>query len=86
MAATMIPDHVLLATADTITIWVATPEAPTDVWSLSDAIGWIMGQPNRARLSLFRPPGDGMCAAWVEIAQIERIAFALGLNSAADAA
>lgn len=82
----MIPDDVLLATADLVTVWVASPDAPTDMWSMSKAIAWVMQQPNRARMSLFRPPGDGLSAAWVELAQIERLAFALGIEAVSDAA
>lgn len=86
MAATTIPDADLLASADVVTVWVASPDAPTDMWSMSEAIAWLMQQPTRARISLFRPPGDGLCAAWVDFAQIERLAFALGIEPAADAA
>lgn len=86
MAATMIPDDELIATADVVTVWVASPDAPTDMWSISEAIAWVMQQPTRARISLFRPPGEGVRAAWVDFAQIERLAFALGIEPAADAA
>lgn len=86
MAATMIPDDELLASADIVTVWVVSPDAPSDMWSMFEAITWVMRQPKRSRLSLFRPPGDGIGAAWVEFAQIERLAFALGVEPAADAA
>lgn len=86
MAATMIPDDDLLAAADVVTVWVASPDAPTDMWSMSEAIAWVMDQPNRARLSLFRPPGDGLRAAWVEFEQIERLAFSLVREPTSDAA
>ncbi len=86
MAATMIPDDVLIAEADIVTVWVASPDAPSDMWSMSEAIAWVMRQPNRARLSLFRPPGDGLRAAWVEFEQIERLAFSLCCEPASDAA
>ena len=86
MAATMIPDDELLAVADFVAVWVASPEAPTDMWSLTEAIGWVMREPNRSRVTLFRPPGDGLRAAWVEFAQIERLAFTLGVEPVSDAA
>nr|WP_281719642.1 hypothetical protein [Nitrosomonas nitrosa] len=86
MAATMIPDAELIAKADVVTVWVASPDAPTDMWSLSEAMAWVMRQPNRARISLFRPPGEGLRAAWVEFAQIERLAFSLAAEPSSDAA
>lgn len=86
MAATMIPDEELLRTAETITVWVASPNAPTDIWSLSQAIAWVMQANPTQRLSLFRPPGEGQSAAWVEATQIERLAQALGIEPHADAA
>jgi hypothetical protein len=86
MRATMIPDEELLADADVVTIWVASPDAPTDIWTLSEAIAWVMGRPDRARLSLFRPPGDGARAAWVRAEQIERLALALDAGGVSDAA
>lgn len=82
----MIPDHELLDDADTVTVWVAKHEAPTDMWSLSEAITWVMSQPNRDRITLFRPPGGGVKAAWVEFQQIERLAFALGIEPVSTAA
>lgn len=82
----MIPDHELLDDADAVTIWVAKHEAPTDMWSLADAIGWVMTQPNRETITLFRPPGGGVKAAWVEFPQIERLAFALGIKAISSAA
>lgn len=73
----MIPDEELLAVADVVTVWVATPDAPTDFWSLADAIAWVTRQPNRAKITLFRPPDKSLRAAWVKFDQIERLAFAL---------
>jgi hypothetical protein len=86
VTATTIPDDDLLAAADTVTIWVANLEAPTDMWSLAEAIRWVMARPDRLRITLFRPPGGGVRAAWLEFAQIERLAFALGVNAVFDAA
>ncbi len=82
----MIPDHELLDAADDVTVWVAKHEAPTDMWSLQEAITWLMRQPNRETITLFRPPGGGVRAAWVEFPQIERLAFALGIDPVASAA
>lgn len=82
----MIPDHVLLDDADVVTVWVAKHEAPTDMWSLAEAIAWVMSQPTRETITLFRPPGGGVRAAWVEFAQIERLAFALGIEPLSTAA
>jgi hypothetical protein len=82
----MIPDHELLDRADDVTIWVAKPEAPTDMWSLREAITWVMGQPGRETITLFRPPGGGVKAAWVEFPQIERLAFALTIEPISSAA
>ncbi len=86
MRATMIPDSDLIAAAETVTIWVASPEAPTDMWSLTEAVEWVMRQPGRQRISLFRAPGDGMRAAWLRFDQIERLAFALGIDDVSTAA
>lgn len=83
MATTMIPDDDLLAVSDVVTIWVASLQAPTDMWSLAEAISWVVRQPNPKQLTLFRPPGAGVRAAWVEFEQIERLAFALGCDSIA---
>lgn len=82
----MIPDADLIAAADVVTVWVASPEAPTDMWSLTEAIGWVMQQPHPQRLSLFRAPGEGVRAAWVSFDQIERLAFALGIDPISSAA
>lgn len=79
----MIPDDDLLAAADIVTVWVSTPDAPTDIWSLAEAIAWVVGQPDACRITLFRPPGGGVRAAWVDYAQIERLAGVLGLETAA---
>lgn len=85
MATTMSPDDDLIASAELVTVWVATPDAPTDVWSLADAIAWDMRQLNRARITLFRPPEKGLRAAWVKSEQIERLAFSLRAASASPA-
>lgn len=80
MAQTMIPDQELLDAAEDVTVWVAKHEAPTDMWSLAEAIAWVMRQPSRETITLFRPPGRGVKAAWVEFPQIERLAYALGAD------
>lgn len=79
MAATMIPDAELLACAEHVTVWIASPEAPTDMWSLKEALCWVMRQPQRARLKLFRPPGDGLAPVWIEAEQMARLATSLNL-------
>lgn len=86
MTTTMIPDDELLAVADVVTVWVATPEAPTDFWSLTEAIAWVMRQPERAKITLFRPPDREARAAWLKPDQIERLAFALTPDLAPTAA
>lgn len=83
---TMISDHDLLASADVVTVWVASADAPTDMWSMSEAIAWVMSQPRPGGMTLFRPPGNGTRAAWVEFDQIERLAFALDVMPVAPAA
>jgi hypothetical protein len=67
-------------------IWVATPDAPTDMWSLADAIAWVVRQPDKARISLFRPPDREVRAAWVTPEQIERLAQSLLPSSMSSAA
>ncbi len=86
MAPAMIPDIDLLAEADVVTIWVAGAGAPTDVWSLADAIAWVKGRDEGARIRLFRPPGQGIRAVWIESEQIQRLAAALGLDATSGAA
>jgi hypothetical protein len=86
MAAMMIPDNELLEASDVVTVWVATPDAPSDMWSLAEAIRWVMRQPNAARITLFRPPGNGVRAVWLSFVQIERLAFALGITPVSSAA
>lgn len=86
MTQTMIPDDELIAAADVVTVWVATHDAPTDFWSLSEAVAWVMAQPDRAKITLFRPPDRSSRAAWLRPDQIERIAFALLPEAASSAA
>lgn len=86
MPTTMIPDGELIEDADIVTVWVATPDAPTDIWSLKEAVAWVMRRPDRERITLFRPPARGMSAAWVRPDQIERLAFALASEPTSSAA
>lgn len=86
MRTTMIPDEELLAVADVVTVWVATPDAPTDFWSLADAIAWVARQPNRAKITLFRPPDADVRAAWLRPDQIERLVLALAPDFTSSAA
>lgn len=77
MAAMMIPDELLAADAERVTIWIASRPGPCDVWTFKQAIEWAMAQPDRETLSLFRPPGQGESAAWVMPDQIARLAARL---------
>ena len=86
MTATTIRHDALLAEAEIVTVWVATPDAPADVWSLAEALAWAARQPNRDRITLFRPRGKDLRAALVEPEQIERLALALGGEPASSAA
>lgn len=83
MAGSMIPDAHLISKADAVTVWVAAPAGPKDVWSLREAIAWAMGRPELDRIVLFRPPSPGVPAAWVQADQIKRIAAALQDRQAA---
>lgn len=83
MRGSMIPDHELAAAADKVTVWVASPPGPRDVWALADAVAWAMESPDRNRITLFRPPSIDMRAAWVKADQIERIAILLAGRQAA---
>ncbi len=74
MSTTMIRDEDLLALVDEVTVWVATPDAPTDCWSLREAVSWVMACEERANVTLFRPPGRDVRAAWVKPEQIQRLA------------
>ena len=74
MSTTMIRDEALLEVADDVTVWIATPDAPTDCWSLRDAVLWVMSRADRANVTLFRPPGKDVRAAWVRHEQIRRLA------------
>jgi hypothetical protein len=83
MADSMIPDDDLLLAADKVTIWVACPAAPRDVWSLAEAVAWAASQPLSAKITLFRPPDPDHRAAWIKPEQIARLAIALGNRLAA---
>lgn len=83
MAGSMIPDDDLLLAADTVTIWVACPPAPKDVWSLAEAVAWAMNHPMSAKVTLFRPPALDDRAVWIKPEQIARLAVALGNCKAA---
>jgi hypothetical protein len=86
MMATTIPDEELVADADLVTVWVATPDAPTEFWSLAEAVAWVNRQPGKEKITLFRPPDRQLRAAWVGPAQISRLAFILGGEAAPSAA
>lgn len=79
----MIPDDDLLATVDKVTVWVASPPGPKDVWSLADAVAWAANHPQRAKISLFRPSAPDLRVAWVKADQIARLAAALAKRLAA---
>lgn len=83
MCGSMIRDEDLLAAADKVTVWVARPAAPKDVWSLAEAVAWAMRHPLRDKITLFRPPASDLRAAWVNPDQIERLAAALAGRQAA---
>lgn len=85
MAITMIPDDDLLAAPDIMTVCVCTPDAPTDIWSLAEAVAQVVRQPDARRITLFRPPGAGMRAAWMGYEPIERLAGVLGMEAASAA-
>jgi hypothetical protein len=86
MTTMMMPDDELLSVAEMVTVWVATPDAPADVWSLAEAVAWIMRQPEREKITLFRPPAKDLRAAWVKPDQIERLARALTADATPSAA
>lgn len=73
----------LLTATEKVTVWVASPPAPKDVWSLADAVSWAMSHPQRDTITLFRPPAADVRAAWVKPDQIARLAAALGSRLAA---
>lgn len=83
MAGSMIPDDDLLLVADKVTIWVACPAAPKDVWSLAEAVAWAMSHPLSAKITLFRPSDSDHRAAWVKPDQIARLGAALTKRRAA---
>ena len=58
MATTMILDEDLPAVVDVVTVRVSTPDAPTDIWSLTDAVNWMMRQLDRSK-SFFPPACPG---------------------------
>lgn len=79
----LIPDEDLLAAAEKVTVWVASPPAHKDVWSLADAVAWAMSHPRRDTITLFRPPAADVRAAWVKPDQIARLGSALASRQAA---
>ena len=67
----MIPDAELVGDADRVTIWIASPPGPKDMWSLREAVHWAA---NAGPVTLHRPSRDGAPSAWVEAAQVARLA------------
>lgn len=61
---------------DRVTLWVANLAAPKDIWSLREAVMWADTHPDRARIVLFRPPGAGERAIWLDTVQINALAAA----------
>jgi len=74
MGQKTIPDDELTRDADRVTIWIASPPAPRDVWSLRDALCWAAG---RGPVTLHRPSREDRPAAWVDPEQVARLAEAL---------
>ena len=74
MSRTPIPEQELLDVFDVTTIWVASPKAPKDCWTLREAVVWAMAHPARDRITLFRPPSAERGAAWIKPEQLQRLA------------
>lgn len=83
MGPNTIPDADLRKLADKVTIWVAAPMAPKDVWSLREAIAWAMAAPNADTITLHRPSRDDEPAAWLKPDQIARLWHSLSASRAA---
>jgi hypothetical protein len=74
MALKTIPDEDLVKDADRVTIWIASPPAPKDVWSLREAVRWAS---ERGAVTLHRPSRDDAPSAWVGPDQVTRLSGVL---------
>jgi hypothetical protein len=70
MALKTIPDSELVKDADRVTIWIASPPSPKDVWSLREAVCWAS---ERGPVTLHRPSRDDVPSAWVKPEQVARL-------------
>ncbi len=67
-------DRDALAIADVIDWWVPCVPGPILMRSLREAVRWALAQPERGRITLFRPPGGAGQSVWVSAAQVKRLA------------
>jgi nitrate reductase beta subunit len=82
MGPKTIPDSELVDDADRVTIWIASPPGPKDIWSLREAVRWAA---KMGPATLHRPTRDGVPSAWVKAAQVARLVRMLADHAVADA-
>jgi hypothetical protein len=82
MGLKTIPDDELVADADRVTIWIASPPGPKDMWSLREAVRWAA---KAGPATLHRPLRDGVPSAWVKGEQVARLARTLAHDELAGA-
>lgn len=82
MGLKTIPDDDLVRDADRVTIWIASPPGPKDMWSLREAVRWAA---EAGPVTLHRPSRDDAPSAWVTPEQVARLARTLAHDELAGA-
>lgn len=82
MGLKTIPDDDLVRDADRVTIWIASPPGPKDMWSLREAVRWAA---KAGLVTLHRPSRDDAPSAWVRPEQVARLTCMLAHDELAGA-
>ena len=82
MGLKTIPDDELIGDADRVTIWIASPPGPKDIWSLREAVRWAA---KTGPVTLHRPSRDDAPSAWVKSEQVARLVHTLAQDELASA-
>ena len=76
------PDDELVGDADRVTIWIASPPGPKDMWSLREAVRWAA---KAGPVTLHRPSRGDVPSAWVKPEQVARLVRTLAHDELASA-
>jgi hypothetical protein len=74
MSRVSLTDAEVLAPSDVLDWWIPSRAHPERMRTLLETGGLGGAQPNADRISLFRPPGDGVACAWIWPDQVHRLA------------